>query len=316
MTNIPRRHHYISQCYLRGFLADNQKKDQITVIDLKQKKSFETNIINIAVDRDFNTAKIGGNKSTEIESVLSKVEDIIAKGLKQIEKDKNLSNEESNAIIFNLIALIVSRNPSSRSNHVDFQKKFFKQFSNIMVSSNEVYENLRKRSKIDETASYEQMKEFIQSDRYRIEVPNECCIPLEFEAIDVILPYLFNRGWILAISSEKTGPFVSSDHPVILTWKYPEKVPLFNRNHPGFGMQDTRVQFSISKHLALIGEIGFTNTVYIADKYFVSLINSTTMHFAASQVYAPDLNFFFKNSKGEIALGSTIFKGEVAKDNC
>ncbi|MFH1930735.1 MAG: DUF4238 domain-containing protein, partial [Pseudomonadota bacterium] len=296
-------------------MSSNQKKEQLTVIDLKQKKLFETNIKNIGGKRDFNTAKIEGKKSSGIETALSQVEAIIASGLRQIEKDRNLSSEESNAKIFNLMALLVARNPSSRSNHIKFQKQIFKQFSNIMVSKKDIFESLQKRSKLNECVSYERMKEFIQSDRNKIEVPNECCIPLEFEAFDVILPHLFNRGWILVISSDQTGPFVTSNNPVVLTWKYPEKIPPFYRWHPGFGVQDTMVQFPISKHLAMIGEFGFTDTVCFADKNYVSLINRTTMNFASPQVYSPDLNFYFKNTEGEITLGSDIFNGEVVKDS-
>lgn len=311
MTNVPRHHHFIPQCYLRGFLSANQKKEQLTVIDLKQRKSFETNIRNIGSKRNFNTAKIEGKESVEIEKALSQVESILSEGLRQIEISRNLSDEMTNAKIFNLIALIVARNPSSRSNHIDFQKQIFQQFSNIMVSEKDIFESLQKRAKLNESVSYEQMKEFIQSDRYKIDVPNECCIPLEFEAFDVILPHIFNRGWILIISSDQTGPFVTSNKPVVLVWKYPERIPPFYRRHPGFGMQDTRVHFPISKNLALLGEFGFTDTVLIADKNTVSLINSTTINYASPQVYAPDVNFYFKNVNGQIRLGSDIFNEQA-----
>lgn len=307
MTIVPRHHHYIPKCYLRGFLTENKENEKITVIDLKQKKSFETNIRNIGGKRDFNKAKIDGKESTEFETILSKIEDIIASGLKQIEIDRNLSNEESNSKIFNLIALLAARNPDSRSNLIDFQKQIFRRFSNIMISKKEIFESLQERAKLNESVSYEQMKEFIQSDRYKIDVPNECCIPLEFESFDVILPYIFNRGWMLVISSDETGPFVTSNKPVVLVWKYPERILPFYRWHPGFGMQDTRVQFPVSKNLALLGEFGFTDTVLVADKNTVSLINSTTINYASPQVYAPDLNFYYKNVNGQIRLGSDIF---------
>ena len=33
MSNIARNHHYIPQCYLRGFLDPSRKKEQLHVID-------------------------------------------------------------------------------------------------------------------------------------------------------------------------------------------------------------------------------------------------------------------------------------------
>jgi len=308
MINEPKQHHFIPQCYLRGFLSNNVKKQTITVIDLNQRKSFGSNIRNVGGKRYFNKAKIEGKDTCELESILSKVEDIIIKGLKQIEKDQNLSNEESNNIIFNLMAIIVARNPNTRLNLVNFQKQITQHFLKIMVSNKDTYENLKKRSKITDDLPYDQMKEFIQSDRHRIEVPNECCIPLEFKSIDVILPLLSKRGWELAISSEKTGPFVTSDYPVVLNWKHPEKIPLFNRAHPGFGMPDTTVQFPISKHLALTGEFEFTDKVHFADINYVSDFNRKTIRFASPQVYAPDLNFYFKNDIGQMCFGADYFK--------
>lgn len=54
MKNLSRRHHYISQFYLKGFAKLGSKNPPITVINLKEKKYFKTTAKNIASIRDFN----------------------------------------------------------------------------------------------------------------------------------------------------------------------------------------------------------------------------------------------------------------------
>lgn len=48
----PRKHHYVSQFYLRGFTDD---KKQLLVTDRPTEKVFRTNPTNVAAQRDFNT---------------------------------------------------------------------------------------------------------------------------------------------------------------------------------------------------------------------------------------------------------------------
>ena len=50
-----RRHHYLSQFYLRGFSKTGDAKSQIHVYDLPNKKVFKTNSRKIGTIRDFNT---------------------------------------------------------------------------------------------------------------------------------------------------------------------------------------------------------------------------------------------------------------------
>jgi hypothetical protein len=49
-----RRHHFVPQCYLKGFTVERKKRRQITVFDAKNRKVFTTAIDNVALERDFN----------------------------------------------------------------------------------------------------------------------------------------------------------------------------------------------------------------------------------------------------------------------
>jgi hypothetical protein len=47
-----RQHHYVPQCYLKGFVKD-RKKPKLFVVDCKERRSFSTSPDNVAAERDF-----------------------------------------------------------------------------------------------------------------------------------------------------------------------------------------------------------------------------------------------------------------------
>jgi hypothetical protein len=180
----------------------------------------------------------------------------------------------------------------------------------IQLSSKERWEDILQKMKCDGVnigeTSYEEVKKFFESGQYDIIVPNETYIDLEMKGIDAILPFLFNRKWTVIITSGEAGSFITCDRPVSLTWQNPEKLPLFMRHSPGFGMKETEIVFPISQDIAVIGAFEIENQVLNADRNFVACINSRIIAFATSQVYAPDLSFIFVGKDGSIKSGNSI----------
>jgi hypothetical protein len=55
-----KHHHFIPQCYLRGF-AEREKKAWCTeVVNLRTGHAFRANVRNVAGERDFNRVDIAG----------------------------------------------------------------------------------------------------------------------------------------------------------------------------------------------------------------------------------------------------------------
>lgn len=311
MGNIARHHHYLPQCYLRGFLTSGQKR-KITVIDKKDKKFFETNIRNIGGVRDFNRIKLDGILPDSLENNLSSFEGQVATALREIEKEHSIENETIYTTIINLIALIAIRNPHMRCNWNDSQDKLLKKILALSLDTKERWESiLQRRNKngveINEDVSYDKMKEFVERGEYKIVETTESHIVREFSGINVILPLLFSRGWTLAIASEESGNYITCDNPVCLYWKKPDSIPPLYRNNPGFGMPETIVIFPVSKKMSIIGEFGSKNQKIIKNKKFVSAMNSMILYHGVSQVYAPDLSFFFIDIHNRIREGKDIF---------
>jgi len=311
MSKLARHHHYIPQCYLRGFLPIGQKKSKLTVIDLNKRKVFLTGTRGVGGIHDFNRIEADGVSPDSLENSLSSFEGQVATALKKLEEQRTLVDKPIFNIIINFIALLAIRHPLVRTNVANAQATLTKMVLAITLADKERYESTLRKARqdgadIEEDIPYEEMKEIFDSGKYDIVVPNEFHIDMEFKGIDTILHYLFRRGWKLFVADKNAGPFVTCDRPVILEWKHPESVPPFYRNRPGFGLKDIRVIFSVSQNMAMIGEFDTPNKVIVADRGLVSRVNTEVIRFAQSQIYAPDILFSFIGKKGDIRPGSDL----------
>lgn len=307
-----RHHHYISQCYLKGFSKGGSKKSKLLVIDLKEKKQFETIPRNVGGLRDFNRIDFEGVDQNIIENDLAKFEGEAATALKKL--GENLSFEGINkSLILNLIALFAVRSPERREHWRKFQAQIVETMTALTLASKERWESQIKQMKdsghdVDDNVTYEDAKKFFDSKKYTISVPREQHIHIEFVGMEAILPTLYDRNWLLLQSTEDSGPFITTDNPVSLTWKDPEKVPPFQRNSPGFGLIDTQLCFPVSKNLALVGEFDSQDGTTEATKEFVSAINTRMIQFANKQIYASKAGFYFLGKGNEILEGKQLLR--------
>jgi Protein of unknown function (DUF4238) len=54
MVNDPRRHHYLPQCYLRGFAETRDEGATLHAYDITETRWFATTSLKVGVRRDFN----------------------------------------------------------------------------------------------------------------------------------------------------------------------------------------------------------------------------------------------------------------------
>jgi hypothetical protein len=108
-----RHHHYLSQCYLKGFTQGNAKKSKLTVIDLKESKTFETIPRNVGGMRDFNRVEIEGVDPEVIEKTQSEFESKVAKALQELPETLDFSSETKD-LILGLIGMLAIKSPEMR----------------------------------------------------------------------------------------------------------------------------------------------------------------------------------------------------------
>ena len=307
-----RQHHYLPQYYLRGFTKKSAKKSKLTVIDIGQNKIFETIPRNVGGVRDFNRIDAEGVDQNTLETALSQFDGEVATALKNIEETKSFEGEDR-ILILNLIALLAIRSPEMRNHLEDFEIRVMEKIMDVALSKREIWESqLRqmedKGYKVNKNVTYEQMKDFHNRKEYTIKFPNGHHISKEFHAIDGISPYLFARKWLLIESTAETGPFITTDNPVNLTWNDPDKLPPAFKHNPGYGLKSTVVYFAISKNLAVIGEFDGREGFFIGTKELVAPLNSKLLGFTYQQIYTPKLNFMFLDDQLEFRSGSEILK--------
>lgn len=307
-----RHHHYLSQCYLKGFTKGRAKKSKLSVIDIKEKKSFETIPRNVGGMRDFNRIDIEGADQNELETSLADFESKAATALKRLGETRDFSGE-SKIIILNLLAMIAVRSPERREHMRNFHADIADRMMGLTLDSKERWESqvakLRDEdSSYDNGTTYEDAKKFFESKEYDITVAREYHIHMEMVQIDAILPCLFNRNWLLIESTESIGSFITTDNPVNLSWQEPEKIPPFYQHSPGFGLKGTEVYFPVTQDLALLGTFGGREGTIKATEGLVAVFNSKMLFNVYKQVYASKFGFKFCGKDDEILTGNRIIR--------
>lgn len=311
-----RKHHYLSQCYLKGFTDGGGKASKLTVFDRKQKKHFTTTPKNVGAIRDFNRINVDGVDPNILEHSLSLFETKAATALKKL-RDGASFDGEIREVTLNLVALLAIRSPRMREHWRKFQAQIAERIMDLVLFSKDRWESQTREMvaagvEVDETVTYEDLKQFYESKQYTIEVPREHQIHMEFVGIDAVLPTLLARKWLVVRATERTGPFVTSDRPVSLTWNEPDKVPRMYRESPGFGLKGTQVYFPLSSNTALVGEFDGHEGVVDGTKELVAGFNSQMIMFAYTQFYSPKMKFHFLGKNQEILDGKNLLKGFFA----
>ena len=310
--NNARKHHWVPQCYLKGFTSDRNKSTQLYVVDGETRKSFRTPAANVAAQRDFNRVELDGHHPNSIEFALSGFETCVSEALDRIEAIGNISVKDDRLLVLNLIALLAVRNPRMRENMRGTRERLSEVIMDTLLSSKERWSAAIEKAKtagyVKTTRAddgYDEMRAFVEKGDYTIEIPTTDHVLSEFDQLDEILPYLVARKWTVFVADTKSGGFITCDHPVILKWDgTQEREP---RSPPGFALRGTEVVFPLSRRLALSGMFDGDEDVCVVAADMVALINGMVIENAGRQIYAHDHTFqYFVNRQDGVRQGSSL----------
>jgi hypothetical protein len=86
-------------------------------------------------------------------------------------------------------------------------------------------------------ATFEEVKSFVEKPDFSVTVRTERHIQIELQAFNDLLPVMLSRKWVLIKAPERSGGFITSDHPMVLMWSDPKmRAGLYG---PGFGLTGT-----------------------------------------------------------------------------
>ncbi|MCH7902861.1 DUF4238 domain-containing protein [archaeon] len=215
--NISENQHYVPQFILRNF---QNSKGKIFVIDKHLNNIFETNVKNIAVERNFNEFNFEGENFTlepsfcELEGRVSKiVNNIIHKNSlrRLIWKDKiHLSN---------FIIVQYLRTNGHKERIKDFGEKLSQSLIEWGIDSNEVAADQDNNQLIF-------VRNLVNAHKF--------------------VPYLLDKDWVLLETTVK-HPYYISDNPVTLQ---NQKITP-GRGNLGFAVEGIEIYLPISKTLTL-----------------------------------------------------------------
>lgn len=294
-----RRHHYLPQCYLKGF-AHHREKPRLFVVDGKTGKSFSTHPVNIAQQRDFHAVQVEGMASDALEQVLAMVEGEIAPALERIGRTGSLRHGDDRTLVLNLAALIAVKNPRHRETMRDFSERMGKQLMRLALETPERWEAQVRGMKEagvmseDEPLDYENMRAFVDSNEYRIDMETGAHLAMELTVFDNVLPLFIDRHWAVLRAPRKSSGFVTCDHPVSLYWSEVDRNKGFYP--PGHGLTGTTVAFPISKEVALMGTFEQPEDIELdLSAGQVADFNAQTISGAERQVFARDGDFTYRS---------------------
>lgn len=310
MTGEARNHHWVPQCYLKGFARSPSKKAQLHVVDKHSRQSFVANPRNVASARDFNRISADGVSPNYIEERYAEFEGKVARALQRMWEQRQWSDAADLNLVLNLVALLSARHPRMRENVRDFHERVIKKMMHLTVATPERYEASFGRTENgcdvapDTHVDYLGMKDLIDGEKYSIQMSTTGHVENELALLDTILPLLGGREWFMMRAGPDSGGFVTSDHPVSLIWSEQRDRGFFNS--PGFGMKGTEVVFTVSHDLAIVGTFEGPAGVRDITKDQVALVNGIVVAHSDRQIYSRDDKFVYLASDGQIRRGADL----------
>ena len=309
MSTDSRHHHYLPQCYLRGFTKGAGKDSKLKVFDLKRRKIFDSSTRNVGGIRDFNRVDMEGIPPCAVETSWSSFEGELATVLRELQPDQPLSGSEK-GFILTMIAILTVRSPEMREHWRQFHAEIAKRIMDNGLFTKERWEKSAAAAGILPPplgSTYEEMKAFHEEGKYKLKVPTIAHLAREMEMVDILLPLLADRNWLVLSAPDESSQFITSDHPAVLKWRNSADVPLYLRNNPGFGLPGTRLLVPLRRDLVVLGEYDGRDDAEQASRELVAAFNTQMIISAYSQLYAPSSAFPFFTPDKRITIGSHLF---------
>lgn len=305
MSN-PKKHHYISACYLKNFATPAKRSGRMYAFDKATNKPYPTTPNDSACQNYFNA--ISEQKLTELEKDLSSLEADLSDVIKNIQKNNHLppvgSDEFCCLLIF--IAFFAIRNPSMRKQKEEALKIGCKitlsMCQNIKGHPREILGGIG--IAFPDKMTPEAIRNSINEEKYQLNFPKGYHISSEFKMHEFLTNLLLQRNWGLLEYNGKEE-FVTSDNPVTLA---PASNKL-NDRPLGYESKETFVIFPLTPKLCLIGT--FEPLAFLVKKISLpELANINTFVIFSENsrfIYSQNQGFpFWQCNNGEFQITSNL----------
>ena len=286
--NLPKRHHYIPQFYLKGFSTD---KKHLYVLD---KLSEENNRIryqtteSIAFQNNLYTYQAKGKKKETLEGAFAQLEGIAAELIRKIEKEEVLSDQDRSDLSL-FISFLWIRTPFSKKEFEKTTKELYEKtarMSMAMRPKESIKDFFKERGEEFTDQQIANMVDFATNEKrskIHVDVPQNYWIKQMLTMGLEISPALEIADWEFKVAN-KPFAFLTSDNPFLLLPSKP--VDALGLLTPGA----KKVIPLTSKICLVIHEPQKDpKTVYTTvDKKLIRKINHWIVKYSERCVYSPD----------------------------
>ncbi len=289
MTQIKKKHHYLSQFYVAGF---SNKDGNVFVLDHETGKINKQSKNGTFHKRKFYTVDFSkypkrGPESAQrikesfgienvdtsnvkeypdmIEDLLGESETISAPIIKKLISREQISDTER-IELSTFIAFMCTRNPAFHDLVTDLEKQMTEQYIKKIFSSKEkieeIYNKMCEEYGHDKKFDIDELFKFVKEKRYEINIPKESNIEVMLMGASVIDRILYNKTWSIVEAPAETS-FISNDNPVFMDHPNFYKKGSYGA---GFGTPGVKVVFPLSKECLLIMKDTSGGNIILYDK--------------------------------------------------
>lgn len=286
-----RHHHHVSVFYLAGFTDTGNRDGKLWTHDLDRQKQYRTSPAKVAHRRDFNILENKALGPDALENMFADNESRAAPAVCRILESRVFPSESDLNAILEFVTLLAFRTPHVRTNLMDFTGRVAKKIAQVMTSSEKAWDatvaRMRESGADMPDTSYEDIRRVVEDCEIRVK-DNDYIKGLSLTAFPEVFELMRNRGWALFVAPEAGPKFITSDHPVVLSWS--------DRRHggfygPGFALERTRITVALGSYCLLVGEFELpTGHVVSADSARVASFNSSLL-LRASTLFSAEQDF-------------------------
>lgn len=302
----PKKHHFVPESYLAGFTLSGSKNDRLWVIDQKNVKVRPSTPQNEAHQRYLYRVDVEkGGDEFGIEKGFSEFENEAIPILKEISEKKAIPIGEKYDYLISYIALQIVRTPKYRDVFVKNLSNMYSQMGKLTIQFlfqskerfNQYVEELinRKPHLNKDDFNYEKLLKETKNIDFEADINQNYHIKHALKMSDTLLPHLGNRSWCILLPQESNQYFITSDHPVELTWSDSN-----HNNRPiGYGLQHTDVIFPVNKSVTILGRFESQPPKVELSFKKVAQINSIIANASTRYLYCceEEISWFTYNEK-------------------
>lgn len=218
--NIPKRHHYIPQFYLKGFSTDKEHLYVLDKLAEGDKKIRYQTTESIAFQNNLYTFRVKANRKETLEGVFAQLEGIAAEIIRKIENKRELSSQDRNDLAL-FISFLWIRVPKSKKEFEKTTKELYEKTARMsmrMRPKESIRKFLQDKGKKMTDKEIEDLINFATNEKrskIRVDVPQEYWIKQMLTMGMEISPALEIANWEFKIA-EKPFAFITSDNPFLL----------------------------------------------------------------------------------------------------